>query len=32
LFFIGADGLVKDRLDGAFGEDELATRLQALNT
>jgi hypothetical protein len=30
VFFIGADGNVKDRLDGAFGEEELATRLKAL--
>jgi hypothetical protein len=29
-FFIGADGVVKDRLPGAFGEDELAARLKAL--
>lgn len=29
-FFIGTDGIVKDRLPGAFGADELAARLKAL--
>ena len=31
-FFIGSAGIVKDRLPGAFGGDELATRLKALAT
>lgn len=29
-FFIGSDGVVRDRLAGAFGEEELAARLTAL--
>lgn len=31
-FFIRADGIVNDRLPGAFGEDELGARLKALAT
>lgn len=31
-FFIDGNGMVADRLPGAFGEDELATRLMALQT